>query len=66
MLHGPKISSMDLKAKNVPLDCVCRVTIDNLIGLAVLRRDAALGQCVSYYRIMVDFRQDQGYAVEDF
>jgi hypothetical protein len=35
--------------------------IDNLVGLAVLRRDGAIGQCVSYYRLMVEFRQDQGY-----
>jgi len=65
MLRGLKISLMDLQVKNVQFNRGSRVTIDNLIGLAVLRRDAALGQCVSYFRIMIDFRQDQGYSFKD-
>jgi hypothetical protein len=39
---------------------VALLTVDNLIGMAVLRQDPAIGQCVSYYRITLDFRQDQG------
>ena len=60
MLLGLKISLRDLKAKNVHVNRDSLITADNLIGLVVLRRDAAIGQCVSYYRITVDFRQDQG------
>ena len=36
------------------------ITIDNLLGVAALRHDPAIGQCVSYYKLMIEFRQDQG------
>ena len=60
MLLGLRIFSQVLKVKNVHLDFEKLVMPDNLIGLAVLRRDPAIGQCVSYYRVLIDFRQDQG------
>ena len=53
-LSGPatkeRISSPELRS----------LRTDNLLGLAVLSRDPAIGQCVSYYKLTVDFRQDQG------
>ena len=60
---GLKISLPGLRAKNVRLNRESPIILDNLIGLAILRRDAAIGQCVSYYRITVDFRQDQGQSI---
>ena len=36
------------------------LTVDNMIGLAVVRRDPAIGQCVSYYKVTIDFKADQG------
>jgi hypothetical protein len=60
---GLKISLPGLRAKNVYLNRESSIILDNLLGLAVLRRDAAIGQCVSYFRITVDFRQDQGQSI---
>ena len=60
---GLKISLPGPQAKNVHLNRESSIILDNLIGLAILRRDAAIGQCVSYYRITVDFRQDQGQSI---
>jgi hypothetical protein len=46
-------------AKQRPYLPVCSViTKDNLIGLVALKRDAQIGQYVSYYRITIDFRQE--------
>lgn len=36
--------------------------IHNLLGVAALRHDPAIGQCISYYKLMIEFRQDQGYS----
>src|SRR5271155_5587141 len=60
---GLKISLPGPQAKSVHLNRESSIILDNLIGLAILRRDAAIGQCVSYYRITVDFRQDQGQSL---
>jgi hypothetical protein len=46
------------KERTSPLPSV--IMIDNLLGVATLRRDPAIGPCVSYYKLIVDFRQDQG------
>jgi hypothetical protein len=60
MLHGHKTSfRVGHLPKNVNLK-FCYLILDNMIGLAVLRRDPAMGQLVSYYRVTVDFRTDQG------
>lgn len=48
------------KERTSPLPSI--ITIDNLLGVAALRHDPAIGQCVSYYKLMIDFRQDQGYS----
>lgn len=48
------------KERISPLPVV--ITIDNLLGVAALRHDPAIGQCLSYYKLMVEFRQDQGYS----
>jgi len=61
MRLGRRISSLaDLPLKNV-FDLKSLLTVDNLIALAILRRDPAMGQCVSYYRLTLDFRNDQGF-----
>lgn len=38
------------------------ITIDNLLGVAALRHDPAIGQCISYYKLLIEFHQDQGYS----
>ena len=36
------------------------ITADNVLGVAALRHDPAIGQCISYYKLVIEFRQDQG------
>jgi len=63
-LRGHKISSVlhnrDSSQKIVLSSNIQAYSVDNLVGVAVLRRDPVVGQCVSYYKLMVDFRQDHG------
>jgi hypothetical protein len=47
--------------ERILFDLKSLLTVDNLIALAILRRDPAMGQCVSYYRLTLDFRNDQGF-----
>jgi hypothetical protein len=57
---GLMISSVAQLRKNVPSQVLSILISDAFLGLAVLGRDPAIGQCVSYYKLTVDFRQEVG------
>lgn len=59
MLLGLMTSSV-VPRQRIVYSNLATTNTDNLLALAVLGRDSSIGQCASYYKLTVEFRQDLG------